>query len=99
MIRGVVGRITWGYYQAATIEGYTVVGQGPTTARRWSLRGRLVLADPFKLSRRPLVFVAPTAKGTWRWPLVSLERIGDTVTAQLGPPMEDVNHHVALRPS
>jgi hypothetical protein len=52
------------------------------------VRGRVVLADPFKLSQRPLTFVAPLEKGEWRWPIVDLQIISGELTAQLGPPQE-----------
>lgn len=85
VITGVVGAIQWAYYHAATIEGYTVIGIGPKPIRRWRLSARVVMRDPFKLSRRPLMFVAPHAGGVWRWPIVQVDQVGDRLTAELGP--------------
>lgn len=93
IIRGDVAWIEWGYYRAAAINGYTVTGTGPKGARRWALRAHVLLADAFKMTQRPLVFVAPHAHGIWRWPLVTWTREGDTLRAELGP----VEEHVALR--
>jgi hypothetical protein len=84
-MEGVVGQVKWAYYTAAAINGYVVTR---SKDNRWSLRGTIVLADAFKLSQRPLTFVAPTAKGEWRWPIVDLQIISGELTAQLGPPQE-----------
>lgn len=84
-ITGVVGQVKWSYYTAAAINGYVVTR---STDNRWSLRGTIVLADAFKLSQRPLVFVAPTQKGDMRWPIVDIQIAKGEVTAQLGPPVE-----------
>jgi hypothetical protein len=84
-ISGVVGHVKWAYYTAAAVNGYKVTRSADN---RWSLRGTIVLADAFKLSQRPLMFVAPTEKGEWRWPIVDLQIISGELTAQLGPPQE-----------
>lgn len=84
-LTGIIGRIEWGYYVAAAIEGYTVTGEKDNT---WRLTATVVLSDPFKLAQRPLRFVAPHAKGVWTWPVQTLhvEQHG-RVTARLGPPV------------
>ena len=81
-IAGVVGAVQWAYYQAATIQGYTVTRTGAA----WSLRATVVAADAFKLSQRPLVFVATHQRGQWRWPIETLDVRGGQLTARLGPP-------------
>ena len=88
-IRGVVGAITWAYYTAARIEGYTVTR---SSTGAWSLSATIVVADAFKLSQRPLQFVAPHQKGKWTWPITDLE-LGNSagvrhIRATLGPPLE-----------
>jgi hypothetical protein len=92
IIRGVVGHIDWGhidsaYYHAAALNGYKVT-RSPRGA--WQLRGLVVMADAFKLRQQPLWFVAPHARGAWRWPIRSLEfetSQGPThLVATLGPP-------------
>jgi hypothetical protein len=88
-IRGVVGQIKWSYYTAASINGYAV-RRSPTG--RWSLRATIVLADSFKMTQRPLHFVAPHATGEWRWEIESLTLATDRgptqLVATLGPPIE-----------
>lgn len=84
-ITGVVGQIKWAYYVAAAINGYTVTR---AETGEWRLSGTVVLADAFKLAQRPLTFVAPHAKGEWRWPIQSLELANGQVFARLGPPEE-----------
>lgn len=85
-IRGVIGQVKWSYYVAAGIHGYTVQRD---QAGAWSLRGSVVVSDAFKLSQRPLFFVAPHAKGEWRWPLQSSELVAGVLTARLGPLIEE----------
>jgi hypothetical protein len=79
-ISGVVGQIKWAYYMAGAINGYRVERTGQT----WTLAGRLVMHDAFKLAQRPLMFVAPHKGGEWRWPILALEIAGDQITARLG---------------
>lgn len=81
-ITGVVGQIKWHYYVAAAINGYTVTRNEGV----WSLRGTVVLSDAFKLSQRPLTFVAPHERGEWRWPIETLQIADGALTARLGPP-------------
>ena len=83
-IRGVVGRIEWGYFNAAAINGYTVT----RTDGHWRVSGIVVLADSFKLAQQPLLFVAPHAHGTWRWPIVELSVMDGRLAATLLPPLE-----------
>jgi hypothetical protein len=33
-----------------------------------------------------LIFVAPYAKGQWRWPILEFDLAGGVLTARLGPP-------------
>jgi hypothetical protein len=81
-ITGVVGQIKWSYYVAAAINGYTV----ERIADQWKLRATVVLSDAFKLSQRPLMFVAPFQQGEWRFPIVSCDVHDGQLTATLGPP-------------
>ena len=84
LVQGVVGQVKWHYYTAAAINGYTV----SRTEGRWTLQATVVLSDAFKMAQRPLTFVAPHKDGEWRWPIESLEPIGENhqLVAQLGPP-------------
>lgn len=82
-IRGVVGRLEWGYFVAATINGYRVTRCGTT----WTLRGTLVQRNAYNLAQRPLWFVAPHKGGTWRWPVREWRDEGLAVVATLGPPV------------
>jgi hypothetical protein len=92
-ITGVVASIRWAYYTAAAVNGYTVT-RDPVT-RAWSVTGTIVLADAFKLTQRPLKFVAPHAKGEWVWPIESpVPRVAGPFLAQLGNPIEDTTPYV-----
>ena len=83
MLRGTVGEIKWHYFTAAAINGYEVT-RTPTGA--YALVGTVVLKDVYKLSQRPLMFVAPHKEGSWHWPLIdfTLQESG-RLTARLGP--------------
>jgi hypothetical protein len=90
-IRGVVGRIEWGYFSAAAINGYTVQQLADGS---WSLSGTVVAFDAFKIRQRPLVFVAPHKDGEWRWPIRSTE-LGEghgprELQATLGPQLPEM---------
>ena len=87
-ITGVVGKITWSYYNAAAVNGYTVGRVKTKRGITWSLSATVVMTDRFKLAQRPLMFVAPHARGVWRWPIVDFELHGGHLVAQLGPPVE-----------
>jgi hypothetical protein len=82
-ITGVVGQIKWSYYVAAALNDYTVTR---SETGEWRLSGTVVLSDAFKLAQRPLMFVAPHAKGEWRWPILDLDLGANQVRARLGAP-------------
>lgn len=82
-ISGVVASIKWASYTAAAVNSYTVT-RDPVT-RAWSATGILVIADAFKLSQRPLTFVAPFKGGEWHWPIVDpLPRVAGPFRVRLG---------------
>lgn len=80
--RGDVARIDWGYFAAAGIKGFSITGDARVGGL---LRGRVIVSDSFKLSRKPLTFVVPTTGGEMRWPIVDITVTDGTVQAQLGP--------------
>lgn len=85
-MRGVSGRVQWGYQVAAILPTWELTGN----ADGGTVTGPAVSLDTFRVSQRPLVFVVPRAKGSWRWPLIegTLQITGDTLTASVGPCME-----------
>lgn len=90
-IRGVVGRIDWGYFPAAAINGYTAQQLADGT---WSLHATVVTFDAFKIRQRPLVFIAPHQNGEWRWPIATLD-LGEgygprELQATLGPQLPEM---------
>lgn len=82
-IRGVIGQLRWGYYTAAAIHGYTVEFDKKT--QTGSLVGTVVESNPFRLSQRPLEFVAPPlfGRGSDHWIVESHEILNGTVLATL----------------
>lgn len=83
-VRGVVGHIKWSYFDAAAINGYTVTRN---KAGKWTMSGHVVMSDAFKMSQRPLIFVATHDKGAWRWPLGEFSITDGRIRADLGEPL------------
>ncbi len=83
-IAGVNGFMKWGYFTAAEVRSYTVIRdmQG-----RWSLTCYVVNPDAYKMSQKPLRFVAPHEKGEWRWVIESIEVRDSVCTAKLSQPL------------
>lgn len=69
-IIGIVGRIDWGYFAAAAVNGYRLRQHDDG---HWSLTGTVVNVDAFKICQRPLTFVAPHKDGEWRWPVRTID--------------------------
>jgi hypothetical protein len=77
-ITGAVGCVRWGYYTAAQVRSWTLT---PADGGSWALSATVESADAYKVTQRPLVFVA--AKQIW--PVVTLQIEGASLTAVLGP--------------
>jgi hypothetical protein len=84
MLSGKVGKISWGYYAAADVHGYTVLRTKDT--KQWSMTGVVGACNKFNLTQRPLVFIAPHQKGHWEWPIRSITVEHGVISAQLGEP-------------
>lgn len=80
-VKGMDGSIRWAYHTAALIRAWTIEhgDQG------YTLSATVVKSDIFRISQRPLVFIAPHVKGVWRWPVIELQISGASLTAKLGP--------------
>jgi len=85
--RGVIGQITWSYHVAAAVHGYVATINKRTHGGR--LRATVVTSDAFKLTQRPLYFVAPHRAGAFRWRIdtIEIDTLG-TVLATLSPAEE-----------
>jgi hypothetical protein len=81
-LRGVEAFVQWGYHRAATLRDWEVTRTGPGA---FELSARIVETNAIRLQQRPLVFVAPTQKGAWSWPIVTLHIAGASCSATLGP--------------
>lgn len=71
----------WGYHQAATLRDWTI----EKSAGGYALSAQVVNADTFRVSQRPLTFVAPVQGGSWRFPITTLQMTGVSLSATLGP--------------
>ena len=80
-LSGVEGAVRWGYHSAAILGAWSI---SRTETAAVVLTATVAQADAFRLSQRPIVFVAHHAKGTWRWPIASLQVTGASLTAVLG---------------
>lgn len=86
-VRGVNGRVVYGYHTAATLRTWSVT----RSQNRWSLRGAVTQADRFQLRQPELLFQSPRLQkpvGFWVWPVLpySIQVEGETLTARLAPP-------------
>ena len=73
--------IRWQYHVAAQVTAWTLTpGDGGLT-----LSGSLGVANHYRLSQRPLVFVLAQAGTTHRWPIQELQITGVSLSATLGP--------------
>jgi hypothetical protein len=80
-ISGQQGSLMWAYHTAAAVRDWTITnGELGRT-----LSARLEKTDSFRVSQRPLTFVATHANRAWRWPITTLQITGATLTAVLGP--------------
>jgi hypothetical protein len=71
-VRGVAAQIRWGHYCAATLGAWTLdEGAFSATVER---------VDLFRVTQRPLVFVA----GREQWPVESIEVNDHRVTGRVG---------------
>lgn len=80
-IRGVEAVLRHGYHVAGTLGPWTVT-RGDSG---WTLSASVIKADAFRVSQRPLAFMATHATGTWRWSVTTLQITGASLTAVLGP--------------
>lgn len=76
----------WHHYTAADVCTFTVHRDKQL---RWTVSAAIANGDDFKLAQSPLVLVVPTKFGAWHWPIVSAQRQGAYLLAQLGMPTRD----------
>jgi len=80
-VSGVKGSLKWSYHEAGVLGAWTVT----TVEGVRTLSAALVSSDAFRVSQRPLRFVATHATGAWTWPIEQLQIQGASLTAVLGP--------------
>jgi len=90
--RGALGTLRWYYHIAAGVIDFVIVWDPPRQVFR--LHGGLVAPDAFKLTQRPLEFVAPQpgSRVAVRWPVQTITIVDNRVTATLGHPGAATNH-------
>lgn len=70
-----------GYHVAGTLGAWTVT----KTEHGWTLTASVLTSDAFRVSQRPLAFVAKHQTGLWCWPITTLQMTGASLSAELGP--------------
>jgi hypothetical protein len=85
-LRGVQGRLVWGYRTAAELSVWSI--HRPNTPEgQWTLTATIATVDRFSVLQRPLLFFAPRRQGShWCWPIRRLDFGEGRVIATLGPP-------------
>ncbi len=81
VFRGEAAELRWGYHPAATLKDWILT----PSATSLTVTARIVSSDAYRVSQRPIVFAVPRQAVTWRWPVLSLQIVGETMTASLGP--------------
>jgi hypothetical protein len=71
-----------GYDPAAVLGAWTATKDEAGVV---TVIATIVSQDTFRVTQRPLVFVAPHAAGVWRWAVVELQISGVALWARLGP--------------
>lgn len=91
-ITGAVAYVRWTYYDAATIEGFSITRAGDA----WAVAGRVVQSNSFNLTQRPLTFVVPVVwqgrPRDWVWPVRTCAIESGVLRGFLGTPAQGVNH-------
>lgn len=87
-VRGLTASMRWGYFHVAELSAYTVTKDSLGV---WTLTATVGHVDAFRVTQRPLVFVAPHLAqagrpSVWCWPVETLQIAGASLTATLGPP-------------
>lgn len=80
-IRGVNGSVRWSYHTAAVLQGWSVTPN--PDKKTFTLKATMATSDAFKLTQRPLVFVAPLNGGAWELDITDVKTIGTALTATL----------------
>jgi hypothetical protein len=83
VFRGEAAELRWGYHPAATVKDWTIT---PQDASSLTVTARVVSSDAFRVSQHPIVFTVPRQSADWTWPVKSLQIVGESLTAVLGPP-------------
>lgn len=82
--RGEAAEVRWGYHRAATLESW----EFQPTSDGATVTAKVLSTDAFRLSQPVLTFAVPRPSGAWLWPVRSLQIVGSTLMASLGPPEE-----------
>ena len=85
-VAGVEGELRWSYHRAAVLGAWSIVRDPAGRV----LTAIVVSQDTYRVSQRPLVFVAPHGTHAWTWPIETLQLSDGTLTARLGP--QGVSH-------
>lgn len=84
-MKGLNGRVLWGYQEAADLASWEVVGDAAGARVHAVLRS----SHSLRIGQTPLVFAVPRARNIWRWPITSpLSIHGESVTFTVGPCLE-----------
>jgi len=85
-LRGIRGRLVWGYRTAAELTAWSISRpEGPDA--EWTLTAGIATVDRFQVLQRPLLFYAPRTGGShWCWPIRRLYLGDGRLVANLGPP-------------
>lgn len=82
-VHGANGTLFWGYLPVGTVRAWTVTRH--SVSDPGALAGTITDLNTFRASQHPITFVVEHKRGTWRWPLETLQIAGTSITATLRP--------------
>ncbi len=83
VFRGAAAELRWGYHPAAAVKDWTMTPQDSSSFR---VTAQVVSSDAYRVAQSPIVFTVPRETTVWKWPVLSLQIVGQSMTALLGPP-------------
>jgi len=81
-VKGREGAVKLGYQTAVSLGPWSLTKR---EAEGYELSASILGMDAFRVSQRPLTFVVTVQSGSWRFPVQSLQIVGSSLTAVVGP--------------
>lgn len=84
-LQGVTGEIRWSYMTAAVFGPWRIEAGND----RLELTAHVVSSDDYRMGQSPLIAAVQIGRQRMTFPVISLQVVGGTLTAALGPRHKD----------